>query len=256
MSLNNPTPAEGISGEKKNHEIIAQGKINLQRRLDRNNFKGAGKPIFAGVDIHYEMAERTRPENVKERLVREKEWRNIRLKCEDVAEFDYRPTACEKTYRMVVVGKNLSVEEGENMLFDDVRYFFYITDISSASKSKAEIVFEANQRCNQENLFAQFKSGMNAMRMPTSDLLSNWAYLAIATLAWSLKAWYGQLIPDLKTSRKVIRMEFKKFLYGFVMLPCQILKRSRRLVYRMLCHRETLTTFFQTHEVIRRLQFE
>lgn len=198
---------------------------------------------------------RTRPENVKERLVREKEWENIRLKCEDVAEFDYRPTACSKTYRMVVVRKNLSVEKGENMLFDDVRFFFYITDISSAEKSKAEIVFEANQRCNQENLFGQFKSGMSAMRMPTSDLLSNWAYLAIATLAWSLKAWYGQLIPDRKESGKVIRMEFKKFLHSFVMIPCQILKRSRRLVYRILCYKETLMTFFHTYDVIRRCKF-
>lgn len=200
-------------------------------------------------------APRTRPKNVKERLVREKAWENIRLKCEDVAEFNYRPTACSKTYRMVVVRKNLSVEKGENMLFDDVRFFFYITDIRSASKSKAEIVFEANQRCNQENLFAQFKSGMNAMSMPTSDLLSNWAYLAIATLAWSLKTWYGQLIPDRKASGKVIRMEFKKFLHSFVMIPCQILKRSRRLVYRILCYRETLTTFFKTYDVIRRLKF-
>jgi hypothetical protein len=201
-------------------------------------------------------APRTRPENVKEKLVREKEWKNIRLKCEDVAEFDYRPAACNKTYRMVVVRKNLSVEQGENVLFDDVRFFFYITNISSADKSKAEIVFEANQRCNQENLFGQFKSGMNAMSMPTSDLLSNWAYLAIATLAWSLKAWYGQLIPDRKTSRKVLGMEFKKFLHSFVMLPCQLVKHSGRLVYRILCYGETLTTFFQTHEVIRRLQFE
>jgi hypothetical protein len=199
--------------------------------------------------------ERTRPANIKKRIVKEKEWKNIRLKCEDVAEFDYRPTKCNKTYRMVVVRKNLSVEKGENVLFDDVRFFFYITNISSASKSKAGIVFEANQRCNQENLFGQFKSGMNVMHMPTSDLLSNWAYLVIATLAWSLKAWYGQLIPDRKKSRQVIRMEFKKFLHSFVMLPCQLLKSSRRIVYRILCYKETLTTFFHTYDAIRRCKF-
>jgi len=197
--------------------------------------------------------ERTRPANVKERIVREKEWENIRLNCEDVAEFDYRPTKCNKTYRMVVVRKNLSVEKGENVLFDDVRFFFYITNLRSAKKD--EIVFSANQRCNQENLFAQFKSGMSAMRMPTSDLLSNWAYLVIATLAWSLKAWYGQLIPDRKKSRQVIRMEFKKFLHSFVMLPCQLLKSGRRIVYRILCYKETLTTFFHTYDAIRRCKF-
>jgi hypothetical protein len=176
---------------------------------------------------------RTRPANIKEQIVREKEWENIRLKGEEVAEFDYRPTKCNKTYRMVVVRKKLSVSKGENVLFDDVRFFFYITDISSAAKSKEKIVFEANQRCNQENIFAQFKSGMNAMHMPTSDLLSNWAYLVIATLAWSLKAWCGQLIPDRKKSRQAIRMEYKKFLHSFVMLPCQLLKSGRRIVYRI-----------------------
>jgi hypothetical protein len=199
--------------------------------------------------------ERTRPANIKEQIVREKEWENIRLKCEDVAEFYYRPTKCNKPYRMVVVRKNLSVEKGENVLFDDVRFFFYITNNRSGAprqlKAKEEIVLSANQRCNQENLFGQFKSGMNTMHMPTSDLLSNWAYLVIATLAWSLKAWYGQLIPDQKESRKVLRMEFKKFLHGFVMLPCQILKSGRRIVYRILCYRESLTTFFKTYDVIR-----
>ena len=62
---------------------------------------------------------RTRPANVKEDITKEKEWENIRLISEDVAEFDYSPTKCKKTYRMIVVRKNLSVEKGENVLFDD-----------------------------------------------------------------------------------------------------------------------------------------
>ena len=197
--------------------------------------------------------ERTRPVNVKEEIVKAKDWENIRLNCEDVTEFDYRPTKCKKTYRMIVVRKNLSVEKGEAVLFDDIRFFFYITNIRL--KKKEEVVFSANKRCDQENIFGQFKSGMNAMRMPTSELVSNWAYMVIATLAWSLKAWYGQLIPDQKESRKVLRMEFKKFLHNFVMIPCQILKSGRRLVYRILGYNENLTTFFRTYDVIRCLQF-
>ena len=71
--------------------------------------------------------ERARPDNVKEQIVRQREYQNIRLVAEDVAAFMYRPTACRKDYRVVVVRKNLSVEKGEQVLFDDVRYFFYIS---------------------------------------------------------------------------------------------------------------------------------
>ncbi len=71
---------------------------------------------------------RQRPENVKERIVREREFRNIRLNSEDIAEFGYQPTACKQTYRVVVVRKNLTIEKGQEALFDDFRYFFYITN--------------------------------------------------------------------------------------------------------------------------------
>jgi len=74
--------------------------------------------------------ERQRPENVKERIVRERGYKNIRTVSEQVAEFDYRPVKCKKTYRVVALRKNLTVEKGEMALFDDIRYFFYITNIS------------------------------------------------------------------------------------------------------------------------------
>ena len=48
---------------------------------------------------------RRRPERVKEQLVIEHEYKNIRLLSEDVAEFDYRPSGCKHSYRVVVVRK-------------------------------------------------------------------------------------------------------------------------------------------------------
>ncbi len=69
---------------------------------------------------------RQRPQNVKERIVIQRNFKNIRLLSENVAEFDYQPTACRKTYRMIVVRKNLSVRMGQRELFPDVRYFFYL----------------------------------------------------------------------------------------------------------------------------------
>ncbi len=114
---------------------------------------------------------RARPENVKEPIVVAREFKNIRLVSEDVAEFRYQPTACPKAYRVVVVRKNLSVEQGEAVLFDDVRYFFYITNLDDLPPE--QIVLVANDRCDQENLIQQLKSGVQALKMPTGDRVSN-----------------------------------------------------------------------------------
>ncbi len=92
---------------------------------------------------------RARPPRVKEQIVREREFENIRLCGEEVAEFAYRPTKRQKTYRVVVVWKTLEVFEGRKKLFDDTRCFFYIT--SDRELPAADVAFEANDRCNQEN---------------------------------------------------------------------------------------------------------
>ena len=52
----------------------------------------------------------------------------MRLQSEEVAEFNYRPTPVQNEYRMIVVRKNISKEKGELRLFDEIRYFFYITN--------------------------------------------------------------------------------------------------------------------------------
>jgi hypothetical protein len=204
---------------------------------------------------HYEVAtnERTRPENVKERIIRERNYKNIQLVCEDVAEFKYRPEKCGKEYRMIVLRKNLTVEKGELRLFDEFRYFFYITN--DLKSPKEEIVFQANQRCDQENVIGQLKSGIHALRMPTSDLYSNWAYMVIASLAWTLKAWFALLIPDKKESHRVLRMEFKSFLRWFIDIPCQIVHTSRRIIYRVLSYHCRMEIFFQTFERIQTMKF-
>ncbi len=115
-------------------------------------------------------------------------------------------------------------------------------------------VFFANDRCNQENVIGQLKSGVGALRMPSSDLLSNWAYMVIASLAWNLKAWYGLLTPDQTQGAAIVRMEFKRFLLSFVQLPCQIVNSGRRVVYRILAYRAELKLFLRTFEHLRKLR--
>jgi len=187
-----------------------------------------------------ETQPRPRPVNVKEQIVRAREFKNIRLKSEQVAEFAYRPTLCAKTYRVVVVRKNLSVEKGEQVLFDDVRYFFYLTNDRTTEAS--EVVFLANDRCNQEKLIEQLKNGVRALQMPVDNLVSNWAYMVMASLAWTLKAWFGLLLPEggrwkgryRREKQAVLTMEFKRFVNAFVRVPCQVVRTGRRLVYRLL----------------------
>jgi hypothetical protein len=57
------------------------------------------------------------------------------------------------------------------VLFDEIRYFFYVT--TRTDLSTAEVVACANERCNQENVIGQLKSGVNALRVPLHDLVSN-----------------------------------------------------------------------------------
>lgn len=185
-------------------------------------------------------ARRPRPENVKERIIRDREFKNIRLRSEQVAEFDYSPTFCKKTYRVVVVRKNLSVEKGERVLFDDIRYFFYITN--DRRTSAAKIVQAANGRCNQENLIEQLKNGVRALSMPVDTLVSNWAYMVMASLAWTLKAWFALSLPEAgrwaakyaSEKSAVLKMEMKTFLNEFMRVPCQIVRTGRRVLYRLL----------------------
>jgi len=200
---------------------------------------------------------RARPQNVKERIVRLRGFENIRLFSEMVAEFDYRPGRCRKAYRIVVVCKNLTVERGEKLLFDDLKYFFYITnDWTSPAE---EIVPAANRRCNQENLIEQLKNGARAMEMPVGDLVSNWAYMVMASLAWTLKAWFALVLPEkgrwgkkYKAQKEsVLRMEFKKFLNVLIRVPCQIVRTARRIVYRLLSWNPWVEVLLRGAEALR-----
>ena len=183
---------------------------------------------------------RQRPQNVKERIVIQRNFKNIRLLSEDVAEFDYQPTACRKTYRMIVVRKNLSVRMGQQELFPDVRYFFYLTNDRTTPADN--LVLKANRRCNQENLIEQLSNGVRALSAPLDNLESNWAYMVIASLAWTLKAWAALSLPETgrwaqkhrEQKRRLLRMEFATFTNAFIQLPCQIVRTGRCIVYRLL----------------------
>ena len=113
----------------------------------------------------------------------------------------------------------------------------------------------ANQRCDQENVIEQLKNGVNALRMPSDNLLSNWAYMVMAALAWNLKAWFGLLAPDGAVGQQIVHMEFKRFLRGFILIPCQVIRTGRRLLFRILTYTRYLKPFLETFDFLRACRF-
>jgi len=194
---------------------------------------------------------RARQPRVKEEFVRAKGYKNIVLRSEDVAEFEFRPRGCSRPYRVVVLRKNLTEMKGDQALFDDIRYFLYITNDHNITAE--QVVFEANDRCNQENLIEQLKNGVRALHAPVNSLNANWAYMVMASLAWSLKAWMALSLPVVPRWREKheaerdrwLKMEFRTFLNEVIRVPAQVIRSGRRLVFRLLAWRPQLPVLFR-----------
>jgi hypothetical protein len=181
-------------------------------------------------------AERNHQTNVRQRVVEEKGFKELVLEAEHLAEWHYTPSRGHGTYRMIALRKTIKVLKGQARLEDEVRYFFYVTNLNAESYSTEEVVRLANGRCNQENLIEQLKNGVGATRLPSVSFHGNWAHMVIGALAWNLKIWLGLLLPpaDVQLGDAIIRMEYRAFIDRIVRVPAQILHQARRLVFRVL----------------------
>jgi hypothetical protein len=102
-------------------------------------------------------------------------------------------------------------------------------------------VFSANARCAQEKIFADTKE-CGILYAPLGDLLSNWAYMSFASLARTLKAWIALLLPEKgrwkkerkAEKRKVLNMTMNTFINAFMLMPTQIIRSGRKIIYRIL----------------------
>lgn len=261
--------------------ITLRGDTDFTQREHLDRWDRQGVKFIFGIDATdqlYELAEnippeqwktlerrvqrpiktttRSRPENVRQKVVEEREYKDIRTVNEHVAEFTYQPGKCQKAYRVVVVLKDLEVYQGQKMLMDMGRCFFYITNIEEKEKPAEEIVFAANDRCNQENLHAQLKGGVRSLTAPVDNLLSNWAYMVMASLAWSLKAWSALMLPEdgrwqekhREEKLKLLRMEFPTFRQALMNIPAQIVRTGRKIVCRLLAWNPWQHIFFRLLE--------
>jgi hypothetical protein len=147
----------------------------------------------------------------------------------------YRPARSQKSYRLVIVRKNISKMKGEQTLFDEIRYLFYIT--RRMDLSAAEVVRCANERCDPENIIEQVKNGVNALRVPLYDLVSN---MVIATLAWNTKSWFAMMMHRIAERRAYIAMEFRRFLHSIILIPCRVSRWARGITLRLLGYQPTL----------------
>jgi hypothetical protein len=182
---------------------------------------------------------RQQPERHKSRIVQARGFQTVHTLEETVAEFSYQPAAGKRAYRIIVPRKRLATDQGKSRLFEEYRYFFFISN--DRTSTAGEVVLAANGRCNPENLVSQLKTGVHALTTPVDDLISNWAYM-VASLAWSLKAWTALWIPEAPRhaaehraqKQMLLRMEFPTSRAAIIEMPRQIVRGSRWLVYRLL----------------------
>jgi hypothetical protein len=239
----------------------AQGDVTFVFGYDCTNALGAKaddlpetawKPLSRPPRYEVKTTPRAKPEPVKQPIVEERGFKDIRLFEEWVAEMPYRPVACHQTYRLIVVRKDLIVSEPrQGLLFDDYRYFFYITN--DTEMTAEEVVFSANDRCQQENVLAQLNA-VRSLHAPVDNLTSNEAYMLMTSLAWNLKAWLALRLPvnegrwqprHQEQQTKLLRMEFRTFVNYWLRIPCQVIKTGRRLVLRLLAWNTWQPVFFR-----------
>ena len=115
-------------------EITLRGDTDFTLSAELDRWDSQGIKFIFGMDAHakvvqlaeslsesswkalerlarYEIATepRRKPQRIKEAIVRFKGYLNKELVAESVAEFSYQPNKCGRSYRLVVVRKNISV---------------------------------------------------------------------------------------------------------------------------------------------------
>ena len=145
-------------------------------------------------------------------------------------------------------------EPKQGQLFETYCYFFYLTN--DWDSTPAQIVFSANDRCQQENVIAQL-AAVRALHAPVDNLRSNGAYMLMTALAWNLKAWLA-LSLEVKPGRgrseqqtqksKLLGLEFRTFVNYLLRIPAQVAKSGRRIFVRLLAYNTWLPAFFRLSE--------
>lgn len=233
--------------------------VNLAESLPGQSWRPLERKKRAGAGSRRKKSGTRRGQRkprVKRRVITERGYKHLELAMEEFAEFSYQPTKCKQSFRMIVLRKTINVHDGQRLLVPEIRFHFYITNVSSSILSARAVIRESNDRCNQENLIEQTKNGIHAMRMPCDTLEAHDTYMVVACLAWNLKPWAAQLWPDKGAGKRLRKMEFRRFVACVIDIPCQIVETARGIVHRFLACPAWITQILNAHQHFKRPRFE
>lgn len=105
----------------------------------------------------------------------------------------------------------------------------------------------------QANLIEQMKNGVAALTAPVGCLVSNWAWMVIAALPLSFKAWLSMLHPEKNARSHLRRMQYRRFLRTIVLVPVRVVKQARGLALKILGHASNGALLIEGLSKLRRL---
>ena len=188
---------------------------------------------------------RTKKREQRKMRARQRNYKEMRLVNQWLAETTYQPDDSPVKYRLIVRRQLIKNFQGQQHLFDAYRYRYVVTNLP-ANVTAEEVVDHTYQRCDQENLIEQMGSGLAAWRMPVAEFGGNSAWLEIARLAWNLSKWIAQLALP----KEVMRWEWKRFRLHYVLVPAQIIKRARQMWVRLMGTRSTTELLLRAFDAL------
>lgn len=192
---------------------------------------------------HPSCRQRRRKRNRRRACARARQFHELRLVKQWIAELPQTDATTDKPYRLVIRRQLIEHREGQQHLFDEYRYRYIVTNLP-ASVTTQEVVDLTYERCDQENVIAQLGSGLAAWRMPVAEFDGNSAWLEIARLAWNLGKWIAQLVlPD-----EVVRWEWKRFRQAFVYAAAQVICSSRQIIIRISAAHRWYASLVAAHQ--------
>jgi len=224
-------------------------KRRIERRLDRNDNRGCDEPIMTASNIHYEIGARSRA--------------TVHGGIGAVQLLARRPeldAAIDRRLRLLKV--HLPYHESDHVL--NIAYNLlaggtYFDRSISLCRTAGFRTIRLRGDTDFTQL-AQLKSGARSLTAPVDNLLSNWAYMVMGSLAWSLKAWAALMLPEegrwqerhREEKWKLVRMEFTTFQHAMMRISAQIVSTGRKIVYRLLGWNPWQHVFFRLIEQLRR----
>lgn len=205
--------------------------------------------------LEKDMERDHRHENVKEKVIIERNFKQIKQRTEYVSEYRNRPSKSKKEYRMVVVRQLKEKLTGGLIEGEFYQYFQYITTIEDQEPVK--ILELIRKRFEHENKIEQLANGVHAFKMPAKEFNANWAYMVIAAMAWNMKCWLALLMNkiDPELGQKLISVEFKRFQNWIINIPCQIIKTGRYVVFKVMSYSLFLKELIELTEKLNRKEF-